>query len=58
VLIFSVAGKPALRSFGVLRQPQDDKSNSKYLRSKFAELNICGIMPAAIQSAGRLGSTI
>jgi hypothetical protein len=31
---------------------------SKYLRRKFAELKFCGIMPAAIQSAGRLRSTI
>jgi len=46
-----------LRSFARFAA-QDDKSNSKYLLPKFAELNICGIMPAAIQSAGRLGSTI
>jgi hypothetical protein len=31
---------------------------SKYLRRKFAELKFCGIMPAAIQSAGRLRSTV
>jgi hypothetical protein len=31
---------------------------SKYLRRKFAELKFCAIMPAKIQSAGRLRSTI
>jgi hypothetical protein len=31
---------------------------SKYLRRKFAELKFCAIMPAEIQSAGRLRSTI
>jgi hypothetical protein len=31
---------------------------SKYLRRKFAELKFCRIMPAEIQSAGRLRSTI
>ena len=30
----------------------------KYLRRKFAELKFCAIMPAEIQSAGRLRSTI
>jgi hypothetical protein len=31
---------------------------SKYLRRKFAELKFCAIMPAKIQSAGRLRSMI
>jgi|GEM_PF-6779344 len=59
---FVTSGGPStvLRDDGfasVAPAAQDD-NYSKYLRRKFAELKFCAIMPAKIQSAGRLRSTI
>jgi hypothetical protein len=52
-----VSRAPSRATF--LRPERRSEPNySKYLRRKFAELKFCAIMPARIQSAGRLRSTI